>query len=137
MSSPLKPIRPHWAGLAACVFGLSGVVLGALGAHALAAHLEASGSAEIWHTAAFYHLVHAVAMLAWSVGAGKYSRSQLPGWLWGAGILAFSGSLYLLALGGPRFLGPVTPVGGVFLIAGWAVAGAVFLRTKSIPGRDA
>jgi uncharacterized membrane protein YgdD (TMEM256/DUF423 family) len=110
--------------VAAGFFGFTGVALGALGAHALAARLAERGMTANWSTAATYHLFHAVALLAaaaWlrgdTVGA---SRLVWAARCWSAGILLFSGSIYLLALGGPRWLGPVTPLGGVALMAGWA-----------------
>ena len=71
-----------------------------------------------WETAVSYHLLHAVllAALAWSAGGRPIG---LPAALFTAGILLFSGSIYVLVLGGPRWLGPVTPIGGLSLIAGW------------------
>ncbi len=108
--------------LAAAVLGFLGVALGAFGAHGLKAALEAQGSTETWKTAVLYHLVHAVALLAlagWrDAHGGTGGRVAV---LWVAGTLLFSGSLYWLALGGPRLLGPVTPLGGVAFLAGWAL----------------
>lgn len=108
--------------LAAAVFGLLGVALGAFGAHALKPTLEAQGSAEAWKTAVLYHLVHAIALLAlagWrDAHAGPSGKVAA---LWAAGIVLFSGSLYWLAVGGPKFLGPVTPLGGAAFLAGWAL----------------
>lgn len=108
--------------LAAAVLGFLGVALGAFGAHGLKAALEAQGSTETWKTAVLYHLVHAVALLAL---AGWRDAHGGPGGrvaaLWVAGTVLFSGSLYWLALGGPRLLGPVTPLGGVAFLAGWAL----------------
>lgn len=78
-----------------------------------------------WETAVLYHLVHACALLAVSL-SGVSSKGVAPTSLkfaclaWSLGVVLFSGSLYWLALGGPKILGPVTPLGGVFLIAGWA-----------------
>lgn len=109
----------------AAIIGVSGVGLGAFGAHALKATLTERGSLEVWQTATQYHLVHAVAMLATVVAAGsqedeKIQRSWIRCcWAFTVGILLFSGSLYILALGGPRWLGPVTPLGGAALLVGW------------------
>jgi uncharacterized membrane protein YgdD (TMEM256/DUF423 family) len=107
----------------AAVVGASGVITGALGAHALKETLLVRESLSAWNTAALYHLVHAPALLATSLtipgnpsGAAWLSRANA---CWVLGITLFSGSLYWLSLGGPRWLGPITPVGGVFLIAGW------------------
>lgn len=119
--------------LASGIFGLTGVVLGAFGAHALRATLAAQGSAGTWETAVHYHLFHALALLA----VGLHRPTGPAPWLrragiaWGAGIVLFSGSLYLLALGGPRWLGPVTPLGGLGFIVGWV---GVFLHARSVPG---
>jgi len=115
----------------AAIFGVLGVVFGAFGAHALKSGLEERGMVDAWDTAVKYHLVHTVALLALGAladarfdrgGAASGLRSKLVGWAagcWVAGITLFSGSLYLLALDGPRWLGPVTPLGGLALIAGW------------------
>jgi uncharacterized membrane protein YgdD (TMEM256/DUF423 family) len=102
--------------------GLSGVALGAFGAHALAGVLARHGTADLWKTAVLYHLVHAAALL-WASSAEPF----LPGVVrcWAAGILLFSGSLYLLAVTGITFLGAVTPLGGLLLLGGWA---ALLLR---------
>lgn len=107
------------------LFGLTGVALGAFGAHGLAERLTANGMAHAWETGARYHLLHALALL----GAGAWVRvAPSPAtiricWvtrLWGIGTILFSGSLYGIALGGPSWLGPVTPLGGVLLLLGWA-----------------
>jgi uncharacterized membrane protein YgdD (TMEM256/DUF423 family) len=103
--------------LAAALLGAAGVALGAFGAHGLRARLDARGL-EVWETAVRYHLVHAVALLALALSPYA-AQLRTAGWLFAAGIALFSGSLYALALGGPRLLGPVTPLGGFALIAGW------------------
>lgn len=96
------------------LLGLLGVGLGAFGAHALEPTLASRGTLEIWHTAVLYHLVHAVASL-WGA-----QRSNLwPVWLWTIGVVCFSGSLYLYALLGTHWLVFVTPLGGMFFLAGW------------------
>jgi uncharacterized membrane protein YgdD (TMEM256/DUF423 family) len=110
--------------IAAAIFGLTGVALGAFGAHGLAAKLNAAGMMHAWETAARYHLLTAIAL----VGAGAWARVAPAAavdriaWvarLWSIGTVLFSGSLYGIALGGPRWLGPVTPFGGLALLAGW------------------
>ncbi|MFH1497731.1 MAG: DUF423 domain-containing protein [Verrucomicrobiota bacterium] len=110
----------------AAVFGGLAVGSGAFGAHALKNRLLAAGTNGVWETAVFYHLIHAVAALAVGLGGGAVSTRVAgtlirTGWCWLAGVTLFSGSLYALALGGPRFMGPITPVGGLFLLAGWVM----------------
>ena len=110
--------------LAAGVLGLTGVAIGAFGAHAWKATLIERGMMQAWETGSRYHLLHAVAMIglaAWTRAASGNSEMRLI-WvarLWCIGLILFSGSLYWLALGGPRWLGPITPFGGVALMAGW------------------
>ncbi len=123
MSSEAKGLR--FTVLAAGILGLTGVGLGAMGAHALKATLLERGMFQAWETASRYHLFHAVALVglaAWLRAGTTGSPTGGPVWaarLWCVGTLLFSGSLYWLALGGPRWLGPVTPFGGVALMAGW------------------
>ena len=111
--------------LAAGILGVIGVGLGAFGAHTLKAALIERGMLQSWETAARYHLIHAVALLgvaAWVRAAGGGSGIRLMAWvtrLWCVGVVLFSGSLYWLALGGPRWLGPITPFGGIAFIGGW------------------
>jgi uncharacterized membrane protein YgdD (TMEM256/DUF423 family) len=108
-----------WIRIAAIV-GVIGVVLGAFGAHGLRARVGPEQLAS-WQTAVHYHLFHAVALLALGLYAQATGRPLgVAPWLFAAGIALFSGSIYALVLDGPRWLGPVTPLGGVALIAGWA-----------------
>ncbi len=107
-------------------YGALGVGLGAFGAHALKAHVSPA-ALETWHTAVSYQLTHTLALLAvglWvrlgpSAGSPAPAALTVAGWSFAAGVLLFSGSLYALALGGPRAFGPVTPLGGVAFIVGW------------------
>lgn len=115
--------------------GATAVAMGAFGAHALKPTLVAAGTEEIWRTAAQYHLAHSIALLAWSLGArrdtaGKAAHDAWVTGLWAVGIICFSGSLYALALGAPRWLGPITPLGGLALIAGWILAGWLLWRRE-------
>lgn len=105
-----------------------GVGAGAFGAHGLRAMLDAQALGW-WETAAFYHLVHAVALVA--LGVVPERRMGVAGALIGAGVLVFSGSLYVMALTGARWLGAVTPVGGLLLIAGWLAAAWTAGRGRS------
>ena len=102
-------------------------MLGAFGAHALKDRL--SGEAlSVWQTAVQYHFWHALALLAVALaGSGPWFKAA--GWLLIAGILLFSGSLYALTLGAPRFLGMIAPVGGLALILGWLAFAVAALRS--------
>ncbi|NDV63477.1 DUF423 domain-containing protein [Puniceicoccales bacterium CK1056] len=96
--------------------GALGIALGAFGAHGLESHLLESGRLETWKTAAFYHLLHVVVMLVLVL---RTDWRPLP-WLgFFSGVCIFSGSLYLLSLTQIGWLGAITPIGGVLLIAGW------------------
>lgn len=99
-----------------------GVALGAFGAHALKARLSPDMLA-VWETGVRYQLVHALALLAvaWATTRWPGGAVQASGWLFVAGTLLFSGSLYALALSGVRGLGAVTPLGGAAWIVGWAL----------------
>ncbi len=97
----------------AAVMGFLGVALGAFGAHKLKDVLVANNTVSVWQTAVLYQLVHSVAAL-WAAG-----RNPGVVWLWAAGVLLFSGSLYLLAVTSMKWLGPITPVGGLLFLAGW------------------
>jgi uncharacterized membrane protein YgdD (TMEM256/DUF423 family) len=95
--------------MAAALSGALAIAAGAFGAHA-----AGERAAELLRTGGLYQLIHAVAALvALQLGA------RGPGWLLVAGAALFAGSLYALALGGPRWLGPVTPIGGLAMIGGW------------------
>ena len=112
---------------AGAALGFLGVGLGAFGAHGLQGLLEGVAEAaqrtEWWETAAHYHLLHAVAIVA--VAAVLHGRPGLRAatWCFILGVAVFSGSLYAMALGAPRWFGAITPIGGLLLMAGWAVAG--------------
>jgi uncharacterized membrane protein YgdD (TMEM256/DUF423 family) len=98
--------------------GFLGVALGAFGAHGLRERL-APAMLEVYKTGVLYHLIHAVALLAVSLGAEKLARPRAVGTLWVAGVVIFSGSLYALAITGVGMLGAITPIGGLLLMAGW------------------
>lgn len=98
--------------------GLTGVALGAFGAHALKARLTPE-HLDIYRTAVFYQLVHAVALLAMAGLRERLRAPSLTAALLAAGVVIFSGSLYALALTGVRGWGAVTPLGGLALLAGW------------------
>lgn len=106
--------------IAGTLFGATGVVSGAWGAHGLAAFLGRADTGA-WDTAVLYQLIHALVLLC--IGGLAYLRPSrslmLAAWSIMAGTVIFSGSLYALVLGAPSWLGPVTPLGGVGLILGW------------------
>lgn len=114
--------------------GITAVALGALGAHALQTRLAARGTLEAWKTASHYQLTHAaasLAVLAWAAAQPERgSRLHRVSLLWQIGGLLFSGSIYCLSLGGPRLLGPVTPLGGVAFLAGWILVAWEGLRSS-------
>lgn len=110
------------------VTGASAVLLGAFGAHALKGVLDAQ-SRELWHIAVNYHVWHALALaLAAGLGRGRSGRFAIAAFA--IGIVLFSGSLYALALGAPRWTGIVTPFGGLAFIAGWIALG-LSLRARA------
>ena len=100
----------------AAVSGALAVVLGAFGAHGLQGLLAQNGTAAIWEKAVFYHFIHTVMLFALTQ---RRSLNAGPWWCFLAGIVIFSGSLYLLAVTNVRWLGIITPVGGASFIAGW------------------
>jgi uncharacterized membrane protein YgdD (TMEM256/DUF423 family) len=100
----------------AAVSGALAVALGAFGAHGLKEMLAQNGTAAIWDKAVFYHFIHAVMLF---VLAQHRPLKAGPWWCFFSGIVIFSGSLYLLAVTNMHWLGAITPVGGVSLIAGW------------------
>jgi uncharacterized membrane protein YgdD (TMEM256/DUF423 family) len=100
--------------------GFVGVALGAFAAHALKARLDAATLA-IFETGVRYQMFHALALLAVGWAHTRWPGAVLTasGWLFLAGTLLFSGSLYALSLSGVRWLGAITPVGGLAFLAGW------------------
>jgi uncharacterized membrane protein YgdD (TMEM256/DUF423 family) len=121
-------------GLAAAgIFGLLGVGLGAFGAHGLASILVANDRVATWDTAVLYQLVHVLLLLG--LGILDHVRpSKLLGvatWLSIAGICIFSGSLYVLSLTNLRWLGAITPLGGLSFMIAWALLLIYAIRKKS------
>ncbi|MBO3269047.1 DUF423 domain-containing protein [Hymenobacter defluvii] len=106
----------------AALLGALGVGIGAFGAHGLRAMLEATGRFDTFETAVRYQFYHTLSLLA--VGVLLYVRPELrllgtTAGLWLSGVLIFSGSLYVLCFTGIKWLGAVTPLGGLLFIAGW------------------
>ena len=101
----------------AAALGFLAVALGAFGAHGLKDVLARNLTAGIWEKAVFYHFIHAVMLY---VLATREPLRRGPWWSFLGGILIFSGSLYVLALTNLKWLGAITPIGGVSLLVGWA-----------------
>ena len=110
----------------ASLSGMLAVMFGAFGAHALRARLD-DYAMGVFETAVQYHFYHSLALLAVGVVALSQPQTVLlrsSGWLFLLGIVIFSGSLYLLGITGVRWLGAVTPLGGLAFIGGWACLAA-------------
>jgi uncharacterized membrane protein YgdD (TMEM256/DUF423 family) len=118
------------------VLGFLGVALGAFGAHALRDYLEKLPDgvkrAEWWETASRYHLINTVAigLAAYVAWRAPGSMSTAAGFCFAGGVLVFSGSLYAMTLTGMRFLGAITPLGGILMMAGWV---ALAIAAARIP----
>lgn len=108
--------------LTGAAYGFLGVAFGAFGAHALKARLSAD-MLSVWKTAVEYQLYHALALLI--VGLIATQRPSIAitnaALCFAVGVLLFSGSLYVMALSGVRWLGAITPIGGVLFLVGWAL----------------
>ena len=115
--------------LTAAIMGALAVICGAFAAHGLEARL-APDAREIFETGARYHMYHALAMglAAFAMRGEAVGRARLAAMLFLAGIVLFSGSLYLLALTGNVTFAYVTPVGGLAFIAGWVILGLAALK---------
>lgn len=115
----------QWLLIVGALNGALAVVLGAFGAHGLKRRVDASlldaSQLDTWATASDYHFYHALALLLVGLLAKVFQHPSLlnAGWVLLAGMLVFSGSLYLLVLTGQRWLGAITPLGGTALIIGW------------------
>ncbi len=109
------------------------VVFGAFGAHALKSRLD-DYAMGVFQTAVQYHFYHSLALLAVGVIALSQPQTALlrsSGWLFIVGMVVFSGSLYLLSISGLRWLGAITPLGGLAFIAGWACLAAASWKLLS------
>ncbi len=98
------------------MMGFVAVALGAFGAHSLSSKLAHNGTAPIWEKAVLYHFIHTIILFILARGE-SFQRGPWMLFFWG--IVIFSGSLYLLAATNIRWLGAITPVGGVSFLAGW------------------
>ena len=117
----------NWTAVAAVLLALA-VLIGAFGAHGLKDRLD-EYSLGIYEKAVFYHFVHALGLLA--VAVMRTKATGWVGWLLVAGIVLFSGSLYVLAVSGNRAWGMVTPIGGLCFVAAWTVLAISALRRST------
>jgi len=108
--------------LIGCVFAGLAVIAGAFGAHALREHL-APERLVTYELAVRYQMYHAFALIAtaWAVNRWPTSTAVTAGWFFVAGIVIFSGTVYALSFGSPRWFGAITPIGGLSLIIGWGL----------------
>jgi uncharacterized membrane protein YgdD (TMEM256/DUF423 family) len=115
-----------------CAFALLAVAAGAFGAHALRARLE-PGMLTVFETAVRYQMYHAIALLAVAWASTRWQTRILlaAGWCFVGGIAIFSGSLYVLVLSGARWLGMVTPLGGLAFLVGWLLLALVPWRSEA------
>jgi uncharacterized membrane protein YgdD (TMEM256/DUF423 family) len=123
-------MRQRVSGAHALLVGLAGasaVGLGAFGAHGLHGVIDAAGM-EVWHTAVQYHFWHALALFVAVLGLAPGRARSAAIALFVLGIVLFSGSLYALALGAPRWTGAITPIGGVAFIGAWIAVGLSLRR---------
>ncbi len=113
-------------------FGFLSVALGAFGAHGLRDILEANGRTDTYHTSISYMMIHALAIWAVAWLDEKYPQQPMhwAGYSFAIGIVLFSGSLLLLSIFGFGFMGAIAPIGGVALLAGWALSGFFVWRSK-------
>ncbi len=112
------------------LMGFLGVALGAFGAHALDATLKANQREGTFETATQYHMYHALALLAvaWAATRWPDNLTYWAGYLFIVGIILFSGSLYALSITNQRWLGAITPLGGLAFLAGWVCLGLAAWR---------
>jgi len=125
-----RPLLPRFPLVAGALLALLAVMAGAFGAHGLRALVTERGL-EVFHTAVSYQVYHSLALIlvAMLVALGGPRRWLLAAaGFFLAGILLFSGSLYLLVLTGMRWLGPVTPLGGLCFMIGWGLVVVAGLR---------
>ena len=118
--------------IAGIVLAGAAVMLGAFGAHALKATLEESAQLDNWHTAVRYQMWHALALIAYGTWRRGREARWTPAWCFLIGSLLFSGSIYALCFDVARpVMGPITPLGGSFMIAGWVAFGVQAWRSES------
>lgn len=134
----MEGVAPRWPRAGAALLGFSGVAAGAFGAHGLR-DLVTLEQLNTWNTAADYQLLHAIALLGLATWQQSALSSRLQSWLllacglMIAGVLLFSGSLYLLVLTNMSAFGPITPLGGLALLMAWSILfGCALVKDRSV-----
>ena len=107
----------NWIGIAAINMAIA-VALGAFGAHGLKAMVSMQ-QLEWWQTATLYWFIHGLGLLIVGLLIRLNYATQTTAWLLQIGVIMFTGSLYAMTLGAPRWFGAITPIGGMLMIAGW------------------
>lgn len=129
-STALKiPQRLRWPAMAAAAAGASAVLLGALGAHVMR-RLVSAPMLDVWQIAVHFQFWHALALAVCALSARRSHAAHLGAILFALGIVLFCGSLYALALGAPRMVGIITPLGGLAFVAGWIALGVALYRQQ-------
>lgn len=116
-----------WIAVGAAIVAV-GIGLGAFGAHALKDRLVEAGQLENWHTAVDYQVWHGLGAILFGLYSRKSRITSFVGWGFVLGVPLFSGSIYGLCLDGPRWLGPITPLGGSLWIGAWSAFAVGSLR---------
>jgi len=134
----MEGVAPRWPRAGAALLGFLGVAAGAFGAHGLR-DLVTLEQLNTWNTAADYQLLHAIALLGLATWQQSALSSRLQSWLllacglMIAGVLLFSGSLYLLVLTKMSAFGPITPLGGLALLMAWSILfGCALVKDRSV-----
>ena len=134
----MEGVAPRWPRAGAALLGFSGVAAGAFGAHGLR-ELVTLEQLNTWNTAADYQILHAIALLGLATWQQSALSSRLQSWLllacglMIAGVLLFSGSLYLLVLTNMSAFGPITPLGGLALLMAWSILfGCALVKCRSV-----
>lgn len=128
-TAPKIPERLRWPAAGAAAAGASAVLLGALGAHVMR-RLVSAPMLDVWQTAVHFQFWHALALAVCALSARRSHAAHLGAILFALGIVLFCGSLYALALGAPRMLGAITPLGGLAFVAGWIALGIALYRQQ-------
>ncbi len=125
-------MKLNWFAVGAIAAAI-GVAFGAFGAHALKSRVT-EDLLTVFETGVRYQMYHALALfaVAWAAERWPGRWVNASGWLFTVGILVFSGSLYLMTLSGARWLGAITPLGGVCFILGWLALAVVSLRGRKL-----